>query len=212
MGSLAMNELKPIAPLADLERDALTEIANIAMGRAATSLGQMVHREVRLTVPSIEIVAKDRASEIVATSDDSKLIAVRQDFRGPFSGRAILIFPEINSLDLVQIIVGRELSPEDILDLEEEALAETGNIILNCWVATLANLLKHNLTMSLPVVVHGYRRQMFEVANDDAQLVLFVHINFSVSDTKLSGYLALLMDIPSMDALRALIADYIASF
>jgi chemotaxis protein CheC len=198
--------------LAELEKDALTEIANIAMGRAATSLGQMVNGEVRLTVPSIDIVPNERASMIVAKSDDLRLIAVRQDFRGLFSGRAILIFPEASSLDLIQIIVGRQLSHEDILDLEEEALAETGNIILNSWVATLANLLKHNLTMSLPIVVHGNSTKMFEGTGESAQLVLFLHINFSVSETTISGYLALLMDIPSMDALRALIADYISSF
>jgi chemotaxis protein CheC len=197
-------------PLGDLEKDALTEIANIAMGRAATSLGQMVGREVRLSVPSVEIVAAEHASKIVAKAKDAKLIAVRQDFRGLFSGRAILIFPEANSLDLVQIIVGRHLSPEDILDLEEEALAETGNVILNSWVATLANLLKHNLTMSLPIVVHGNSHTMFEGVNESAQLVLFLHINFSVSDTTITGYLALLMDLPSMDALRALIADHIS--
>lgn len=204
-----MVEQQPV-PLGDLEKDALTEIANIAMGRAATSLGQMVGREVRLSVPSVEIVASEAASKIVAKGNDAKLIAVRQDFRGLFSGRAILIFPEANSLDLVQIIIGRHLSPEDILDLEEEALAETGNVILNSWVATLANLLKHNLTMSLPIVVHGNSHTMFESANESTQLVLFLHINFSVSDTTISGYLALLMDLPSMDALRALIADHIS--
>jgi chemotaxis protein CheC len=43
-------------------------------------------------------------------------------------------------------ILGRQLAPKDILDLEDE-LAETGNVILNSWVATVANLLKpaHNL-------------------------------------------------------------------
>jgi chemotaxis protein CheC len=202
----------PITPLADLEKDALTEIANIAMGRAATSLGQMVHGEVRLNVPAIDILPSARAAKIVAKSEDVRLIAVRQDFRGLFSGRALLIFPEDSSLDLVQIIVGRQLSHDDILDLEEEALAETGNIILNSWVATLANLLKHNLTMSLPIVVHGSGSKMFEGEPQTAELVLFLHIDFSVSNTTIRGYLALLMDIPSMDALRALIADYISSF
>ena len=45
-------------------------------------------------------------------------------------------------------MVGRALTLEDIVDLEDEALAETGNIILNSWVATLANLLKRGLKMS----------------------------------------------------------------
>jgi hypothetical protein len=47
-------------------------------------------------------------------------------------------------------VVGPKLTLEDIVDLEDEALAETGNIILNSWIATIANLLKHSLRMSLP--------------------------------------------------------------
>jgi hypothetical protein len=65
-------------------------------------------------------------------------VAVRQDFSGVFSGRALLIFPEASSLELVRVVVGRQLALEDIVDLEDEALAETGNIILNSWVATIA--------------------------------------------------------------------------
>ena len=45
-------------------------------------------------------------------------------------------------------MVGRALTLEDIVDLEDEALAETGNIILNSWVATLANLLKRGLEVT----------------------------------------------------------------
>ena len=59
--------------------------------------------------------------------------------RGPFSGRALLIFPEAQSLELVRSIVGAEHSLEDVIDLEQEALAETGNIILNACLATIAN-------------------------------------------------------------------------
>jgi chemotaxis protein CheC len=53
-----------------------------------------------------------------------------------------LIFPEASSLELVRVVVGRQLSLEDIVNLEDEVLAETGNIILNSWVATIANLLQ----------------------------------------------------------------------
>jgi len=46
-------------------------------------------------------------------------------------------------------VVGRALTLEDIVDLEDEALAETGNIILNSWVATLTNLLKRGTDLDL---------------------------------------------------------------
>ena len=115
---------------------------------------------------------------MVATPDIPRLVAVRQDFAGVLSGRTLLIFPEKNSLELVRAVVGRHLPLEDIVDLEDESLAETGNIILNCWVATIANLLKSALKMSLPVVIRGDSRQMFESAI--SSLVLFLHIRFEI--------------------------------
>jgi chemotaxis protein CheC len=196
-------------PLTELERDALSELSNIAMARASNSLRHMVEHQVLLSVPTVEILSQDAASKLVAKPDNPKLVAVRQDFSGPFSGRALLIFPEANSLELVRVVVGKQLSLEDIVDLEDEALAETGNIILNSWVATLANLLKQGLKMSLPVVVRGEGWHIFESVGNRTSLVLFLHIKFEISKKEIRGYVALLMDIPSLDALRLLIADFI---
>ena len=196
-------------PLTDLERDALAELSNISMARAANSLRQMIKNEVLLAVPSVEILTSAAATTLVAKPDNPKLVAVRQDFVGAFSGRALLIFPERNSLELVREVVGRELPLEDIVDLEDEALAETGNIILNSWVATIANLLKSALKMSLPVVVRGDGEHMFE--SSISSLVLFLHIRFEIRQKEISGYVALMMDIPSLDELRSLIAAFIGS-
>jgi len=196
-------------PLTDLERDALAELSNIAMARASNSLRQMIQHEVLLAVPSVEILTNVAAAKLVANPDNPKLVVVRQDFVGAFSGRALLIFPESNSLELVRAVVGRELPLEDIVDLEDEALAETGNIILNSWVATIANLLKSALKMSLPVVIRGDGQHMFE--SHVSSLVLFLHIKFEIRQKQIGGYVALLMDIPSLDQLRSLIAEFIGS-
>jgi chemotaxis protein CheC len=199
-----------VIPLSDLERDALGEVSNIAMARAANSLRQMIEHEVLLSVPSVEILSQDAATQLVAKPDNPSLVAVRQDFSGAFSGRALLIFPEANSLELVRAVVGRQLSLTDIVDLEDEALAETGNIILNSWVATIANLLKRSLKMSLPVVVRGDSRHMFESVEARKSLILFLHIRFEIRNKEIRGYVALLMDIPSIDELRSLISDFVA--
>jgi len=196
-------------PLTELERDALAELSNIAMARAANSLRQMVKHQVELSVPSVKIVSKEVATKLVSNSGKATLVAIRQDFTGAFSGRALLIFPEASSLELIRIVVGSQLPLEDIVNLEDEALAETGNIILNSWVATIANLLKSGLKMSLPTVVRGDSRQMFK-SDENQNLVLFLHIKFEISTKEIRGYVALLMDIPSVEELRSLIADFIA--
>lgn len=52
-----------LIPLTELERDALGEVSNIAMARAANSLRQMVEHEVLLSVPAVEILSQDQAAQ-----------------------------------------------------------------------------------------------------------------------------------------------------
>ena len=51
---------RPLPPLTDLERDALGELSNIAMARAAHSLRQMAGHEVQLSVPTLISFPKKR--------------------------------------------------------------------------------------------------------------------------------------------------------
>src|SRR5512135_3241943 len=103
--------------LTDLERDALTELVNLGAGRAAKNLSRMVAEQVVLSVPRTELLTRDAASRILTTLEPANLVAVGQDFQGTFSGRALLIFPETNSLELVRAVLGSELGLEKIIDL-----------------------------------------------------------------------------------------------
>jgi chemotaxis protein CheC len=130
--------------LSDLELDALTELVNIGVSRAAHSLRDMIGEQVLLSVPSVALVSRTRAVEILSEREPNKLVAVHQVFEGDITGRALLIFPETKSLELVRAVTGGELPLEDIIELEQEALAETGNIILNGCLATIANMLQRS--------------------------------------------------------------------
>lgn len=195
-----------------LERDALTEIMNIGVSRAASSLRKMVGAHVYLSVPSIEVVNRRRAARLISEREISELIAVRQDFNGPFSGRALLIFPETNSLELVRAVTGDELSPQELVEMEHEALAETGNVILNSCLATMANMLKRSLTMTIPEILRGSGDSLFEVDDETSSdgLVLFLYIDFAVRKRDIRGYIAMMMDIPSLEILRELLGEFIA--
>ena len=143
--------------LSAIERDALAEIGNMGVSRAATSLRQMLGEQVLLSVPAVQIVTPRDRRPAGRTGQSPKLVAVQQAFEGPFSGRALLIFPEAQSLELVRSIVGDEQSLEDVIALEQEALAETGNVILNACLATIANVLRQTMRMSLAVGDPGKR-------------------------------------------------------
>jgi chemotaxis protein CheC len=197
--------------LTELETDALTEIVNIGVSRAASNLRKMVGDQVLLSVPSIEVVSQRRAARLIGEREITQLVAVRQDFQGPFSGRALLIFPEENSLELVRAVTGGELSAQEVLDLEDEALAETGNIILNSCLATMANMLQRSLTMTIPEVLRGDGPALFEILENSPAdgLVLFLYIDFAVRKRDIRGYIAMLMDLPSLQALKELLGEFI---
>ena len=195
-----------------LEHDALTELVNIGVSRAAASLRTMVNEQVFLSVPSVEVVTRGTAAILIREREAGPLVAVRQDFTGAFSGQALLIFPEANSLELVRAVTGGMISAADIAEMEHEALAETANVVLNSCLATMANMLEQPLDMSLPQVLRGEGAQLFELGAEGAgnDVVLFLYINFAINDRDIRGYIAMLMDLPSLDALRGLIRDFIA--
>jgi chemotaxis protein CheC len=188
--------------LGELERDALTEIVNIGVGRAASSLRKMIGDQVTLSVPSIDVVSQRRAARLIS----------ERDFEGPFSGRALLIFPESNSLELVRAVTGDSLSIEDLAEMEREALTETGNVILNSCLATIANMLKRSLAMTIPEVLRGNSATLFEIDDrtTDDGLVLFLYIDFAVRKRDIRGYIAMIMDIPSLENLKELLDEFIA--
>ncbi|MGA0603237.1 chemotaxis protein CheX [Caulobacter sp. KR2-114] len=196
--------------LEELERDALTELVNIGVSRAASSLRQMVSRQVMLSVPAVEVVTRPAATALIRERETGPLVAVRQDFHGAFEGQALLIFPEQNSLALVRSVTGDELNAQELSDIEDEALSETGNIVLNSCLATMANMLERPLEMSLPLVIRGEGARLFALDDGGADgVVLFLYINFAIAEQDIRGYIAMLMDLPSLDTLKILIREFI---
>ena len=203
---------KANSALDELELDALTELVNLGISQAAHNLAEMAREEVTLTVPKVRIVNRDEAIEIIAERRVNKLVAVHQVFEGDITGRALLIFPEAQSLELVRAVVGNELSIEEIVELEQEALAETGNVMLNGCLATIANHLQRSLKISLPEVLHGESQEFFNLAPPPppGDVVMFIYINFALRHSNINGYIAMLLDMPSMGVLKVLLKEYIA--
>ncbi|HZZ70369.1 MAG TPA: chemotaxis protein CheX [Phenylobacterium sp.] len=197
--------------LNELELDALTELVNIGVSKAALSLREMVNEQVFLSVPTLRLVDRPSAIGLLQEREQTRLVAVHQVFEGDITGRVLLIFPETRSLELVRAVIGGDLPLEDIIELEHEALAETGNIILNGCLSTIANMLQRNLKMSLPEILHGEGPEFFDLAPPPhaGDVVMFLYINFAMHQRNIQGYIVMLMDMPSLTALKELLQEFI---
>jgi len=197
--------------LNDLERDALSELVNLGVGKAAANLREMVKDEVLLSVPSVTVVSRAEASLLINEHETGRLVAIHQRFSGDLQGRALLIFPEANSLELVRAVTGGDVPLDDIVDLGQEALSETGNIILNGCLGTIGNMLRRTMQVSLPEIMRGNSSELLSLGGDQGygEAVLFLFINFSLRERAVRGYIAMLMDLPALTSLRDLLRQYI---
>jgi chemotaxis protein CheC len=171
----------------------------------------MVNEQVHLSEPSIKRVSRLEAMALTVQRDSSTLVAVHQVFEGDITGRGPLIFPQAKSLELVRAVIGGDASLEEIIELEQEALAETGNIILNGCIATIANLLERSPKMSLPEILYGERPELIELtpAPEGGEMVICLPVDFLIRQRNISGYLVMLMDMSLLTALQLLLQDFI---
>lgn len=196
--------------LSALEHDAVTEIMNVGVGRAAASLSLMVKEEIQLSVPAAELLYGVAARERLHQSSDS-MVAVRETFNGLLSGSAALLFPQSKSLDLVRMVLGEDLTAVEVTELEQEALVEIGNIILNGCLSSIADSLAGEIETSIPVLMHANLSTILPQTVDVEPVLLVLTIDFTIRSRDIQGHIVFLMDMQAANLFQQLIADYIAS-
>lgn len=200
-------------PTNELQIDALGEIFNIGVGRAAASLSQIVNDEIELSAPQVRFVAPEEITRYIENADSSPLSVVSQEFSGPFDAQAMLVFPEKNALQIVGHMLGGVVPPEQLGEFEQEAMCEVGNIILNACISALADLLAVEFSGTLPQYHHGQRNSfdLFAGLRADMPVVLLVQIDLIIRQQSVQGHLAFLLSVSSLSALMARIDDYLRS-
>lgn len=201
--------------MSDIERDGVKEMFNLSIGQAANALSQMVGEEIELSVPDFDVVPRPDMSDRFRTYISDSLVAVREDFHGPFDGKALLIFPEQNSLELVRVLLGDRTPLERMTDLEQEALNEVGNILLNACLGSLANLLGDEVRSTLPQYLAGSPEEVLhEIAPSEkpGEVILFLKIEFRLERLEISGFVAFMMDMASAQTFLNAVNRYFSTF
>lgn len=208
--------------LTELEHDALVEIFNIGVGQAAAAMSGIVGEEVTMSVPSISFLSRSEAAQLLeeahrknrsgtgGASDGERICGVSQHYDGAFSTEALLMFPEDKSLELVRLMVGEAVPLAELSGMEQEALSEIGNIILNSCVGTLANIFQQELHGSLPVYHVGSSDEILDATGTRADtVVMMLHIDFILEKHQIHGYVAFILDVTALTDLKEQIDRYL---
>ncbi len=196
--------------LSDFECDAFAESFNIGIGRAASSLSEMIGQEITLTVPTVRVLKKQDAISTMEENKSLRVRGVREIFEGPFSGCALLLFTEERSMALVRLLLQDDIDMDFLTEMEEETLIEVGNIILNACLSSIAEIVGSEIHNHIPNIVNG---NLNEIVLGDKHshlddLVMNLRVEFSVESVDIKGHIALVMDIDSLDIFRQRVADF----
>ncbi|WP_153133256.1 chemotaxis protein CheC [Dechloromonas hortensis] len=197
--------------LNELQRDALGEIFNIGVGRAAASLSQIVSDEVLLSAPEVMVVHREQAAKVLLGAELNQFSTVSQSFSGPFDAQAMLVFPESNALEIVRLMVGPHMSIEELSEFEQEAMCEIGNIILNACMSSLADIFHIRFESTLPLHRFGDTYNLPILDGDEEQMVLLLQVDMIISQQRIQGHILFLLSVPSMSALLDHIDRYLSS-
>jgi len=140
-------DLRSIEELGEVELDALKELGNIGVGKAATSLSQMLGRPIEMSVPNAMVV---RIQELHKVIDVEKMVAGvvtgLDDIENGQTGFLYITFPEESSQKLVEILIG-DSSDEEMAD---STLMEIGNILSSAFCDATAEMLGVTLIPTPP--------------------------------------------------------------
>lgn len=198
--------------LDELERDALAELGNIGVGKASTALSRMLGGAVQVSVPTVEIVPADRVAGRLGAAGPGRLVAVTEVLSGAICGTALLVFPERGSLPLAAAALPPDVPKEFAAELEGEALAEIGNIVLNSCLASMANLLGTRIETTLPDILRGTAEEILNacgVEPSPASAAILFQVTFRASLVDVGGEVVLALDPASAADLKDLIDGYI---
>ncbi len=186
----------------EYQLDALRELINIGIGRAAKVLSEMVNARILLQVPFIKLLTPENLRREMGHMGEGLLAAVRLGFKGPFSGTAALVFPPDSASKLVAILTGEGMGTPDLDSVRVGTLSEVGNIVINGVMGSIANVLKLQINYTLPTYTEDNIENLVTPIDTvpDATVVL-AHTRFTVEQRHIEGDIILIFELGSFSAL-----------
>ncbi len=182
--------------------DALQELLNIGVGRAAGSLNQMLEKPIRLHIPFIQLGRMEELSEEVQKMKDTTLSSVQLPFKGTFSGASCLLFPTESAKALVVALTGESEDSDTMDSLREATLTEIGNIVLNGVMGSLANILNHQIIYSVPFYEETTIQGLVQpTPSDSSEMLLWAQTHFTIEEYDLTGDIMLMFGVPDLGLL-----------
>lgn len=203
--------------LDELQKDALREIFNLALGQSASLLNDILNIYVYLNIPKIELLTPQAIPAFFdrEIDKDKRLNIIEQYFIGKCKGIAYLVLPDDSSYALLQLIGDESLSnasdyPFEVL--KNEALLEISNIIIGACVGKIAELIGDAVSFMPPRPLQSMQGYLpLHLFETDSYVIILKTI-FHFEHRDIDGFLFLINSYESIRWLKQSVDNFIASY
>jgi chemotaxis protein CheC len=190
--------------LTTAQQDALVELINIGFGRAAAALSKLTGHRVQLEVPQVVMCPSDEMADRLRPMLAYDIATVHQIFSGPVNGDALLVLDQHSAAILKELLTDEPALPLEIDRSAREVVTEIGNIVLNACLGTFGNLLKVQVSFSVPHLTLDTLESVVgsvAIERQGLRYALIIHSSFRLRNSSLTGYLVIVLGVASIERL-----------
>ncbi|SDF93413.1 chemotaxis protein CheC [Paraburkholderia phenazinium] len=178
-------------------RDALQEVANLAMGQAATRLARLLDTFIELSVPRVQVVAISEAAAALRemTGIQEAVSAVRQGFRSDIKGEALVICRSGSMAQLCALVNDPYARSAYDKVSQQELIFDVANVLTGACVSCILEQLGRTPVFSAPGLL-GEAMSLDDVFQPGVlawEVALLVEVNFALEDQSFRAHLVMLM-------------------
>ncbi|MCO4787137.1 MAG: response regulator [Marinomonas atlantica] len=186
----------------------LQEVSNVAMGRAASVLADMLNVFVKLPVPKVNIleVSELQMALTYGAMNTGRCSAVTQGFVGSgIAMEALLIFSDSSFPEMAKLL---NVTEDIDHNLEVELQMDISSVLIGPFIKALGDQLNIDFSYSHPVVLgqHIKVADLINVKRAQWKRTLAVEIVYEVDNYQISCDLMLLFTEDSLPALENLLS------
>ena len=186
--------------LSDFQKDALTEVGNIGIGHATTSLSQMVNKRVWISIPDMKLLPLIEVPALVRNEDP--VVGVILQLTGDAKGYLLLLLSKKTAKMLIKLMIGESDETKGFDEMEVSVLMELANIMGGTYISALSNFLSIKIGLSTPSQAYDMSDaiidQVLGLMAADVNDVLYLKTEFTINEEKIDGKILIFTDADSL--------------
>ena len=200
--------------LTEIENDALVELFNVGLHRAAASLSEITGQRIIVDMPRLVICLTEDIEKQLPNLFGGEIATVHQVFGGAVAGDAVLLIEQDKAATLAKLMTAGEAAPSGRLDQSaREVLAEIGNIVLGACLSSFGDMLQMPVSFSIPRIhiesLPNILRSLL-VDSDEVQYAVIVATQCRLSEVAADGFMIIAVGAKSLAKISKALADRIA--